>query len=284
MAITAAQVNDLRQRTGAGMMDCKRALEESNGDIQKAIEILRKKGASVAAKRAEKSANEGLVVTKVSDDKKLGTILEINCETDFVAKSADFINLANFVIDTVHKSKPKNVEELLKNSNVQDKLNDVLGKVGEKIEISRFDIMEANDGLLVDYIHMGSKLGVLIKFENVKAGNDELYSIGKDMAMQVAAMNPISVKREDVPKDTVDKEIEIYKELAKKEGKPEQMLEKIAMGRLNKFYQENVLLEQAFIKDNSKTVSDLLKEFNAKHSTSARVARFDRFHLGDEKK
>ena len=284
MAITAAQVNDLRQRTGAGMMDCKRALEEANGDIQKAIEILRKKGASVAAKRAEKSANEGLVVTKVSDDKKSATILEINCETDFVAKSEDFVKLAKFVIDAVHKKKPKNVEELLKNSDVQDKLNEVLGKVGEKIEISRFDIMEANDGLLVDYIHMGSKLGVLIKFDDVKNGTDELYSIGKDMAMQVAAMNPISVKREDVPKSTVDKEIEIYKELAKKEGKPEQMLEKIAMGRLNKFYQENVLLEQAFIKDNSKTVSDLLKEFNTKHGSSTKVARFDRFHLGDEKK
>lgn len=284
MAITAAQVNDLRQRTGAGMMDCKRALEEANGDIQKAIEILRKKGASVAAKRAEKSANEGLVVTKLSDDKKFGTILEINCETDFVAKSEDFVNLAKFVIDAIHKNKPKNVEELMKNSDVQDKLNDVLGKVGEKIEISRFDIIEAKDGLLVDYIHMGSKLGVLIKFDDVKAGNDELYLIGKDMAMQVAAMNPISVKREDVPKDTVEKEIEIYKELAKKEGKPEQMLEKIAMGRLNKFYQENVLLEQAFIKDNSKTVSDLLKEFNTKHSSNAKVARFDRFHLGDEKK
>ena len=284
MAITAAQVNDLRQRTGAGMMDCKRALEEANGEIQKAIEILRKKGASVAAKRAEKSANEGLVVTKVSDDKKSATILEINCETDFVAKNEDFVNLAKFVIDAAHKNKPKNVEELLKISDVQDKLNDVLGKVGEKIEISRFDIMEAKDGLLVDYIHMGSKLGVLIKFEDVKAGNDELFSIGKDMAMQVAAMNPISIKREDVPKATVEKEIEIYKELAKKEGKPEQMLEKIAMGRLNKFYQENVLLEQAFIKDNSKTVSDLLKEFNTKHSSNAKVARFDRFHLGDEKK
>jgi elongation factor Ts len=284
MAITAAQVNDLRQRTGAGMMDCKRALEEANGDIQKAIEILRKKGASVAAKRAEKSANEGLVVTKVSDDKKSGTILEINCETDFVAKSEDFVKLAKFAVDAVHKNKPKNVEELLKNSDVQDKLNEVLGKVGEKIEISRFDIMEANDGLLVDYIHMGSKLGVLIKFEDVKAGIDELYSIGKDIAMQVAAMNPISVKREDVPKTTVDKEIEIYKELAKKEGKPEQMLDKIAMGRLNKFFQENVLLEQAFIKDNSKTVSDLLKEFNAKHNSNTKVARFDRFHLGDEKK
>lgn len=284
MAITAAQVNDLRQRTGAGMMDCKRALTEANGDIQKAIEILRKKGASVAAKRAEKSANEGLVVTKISDDKKFATILEINCETDFVAKSEDFVNLAKFVTDEVYKSKPKNINELMNNSAVKDKLNDVLGKVGEKIEISRFDNIEAKDGLLVDYIHMGSKLGVLIKFEDVKSGNDELFLIGKDIAMQVAAMNPISVKREDVPKETVDKEIEIYKELAKKEGKPEQMLEKIALGRLNKFYQENVLLEQAFIKDNSKTVGDLLKEFNTKHSSNARIAKFDRFHLGDEKK
>ena len=285
MAITAAQVNDLRQRTGAGMMDCKRALEESNGDIQKAIEILRKKGASVAAKRAEKSANEGLVVTKISDDSKSGTILEINCETDFVAKSEDFVNLSNFVTDIVHNQKPKNVEELLnENSNVQDKLNEVLGKVGEKIEISRFDILEANNGLLVDYIHPGSKLGVLVKFDEVKDGKDELSVIGKDIAMQVAAMNPISIKREDVPKDVVDKEIEIYKELAKKEGKPEQILEKIALGRLNKFYQENVLMEQAFIKDNSKTVGDLLKEFNSKHGSNTKVTKFDRFHLGDEKK
>ena len=144
--------------------------------------------------------------------------------------------------------------------------------------------MEANNGLLVDYIHMGSKLGVLIKFDDVKDGNDELSQIGKDMAMQVAAMNPISIAREDVPKDVVDKELEIYKELAKKEGKPEQILEKIAMGRLNKFYQENVLLEQAFIKDNSKTVSDLLKEFNSRHSSNTKVTKFDRFHLGDENK
>ena len=285
MAITAAQVNDLRQRTGAGMMDCKRALEEANGDVQKAIEVLRKKGASVAAKRAEKSANEGLIVTKISDDKKTGTILEINCETDFVAKSEDFVNLADYIINAVHKNKPKNVEELLsKNSDVQNKLNDVLGKVGEKIEISRFDILEAENGILVDYIHMGSKLGVLIKFDDVKEGSDELSVIGKDMAMQVAAMNPISIKREDVPKTVVDKELEIYKELAKKEGKPEQILEKIAMGRLNKFYQENVLLEQAFIKDNSKTVGDLLKDFNSKHDSKTRVTKFDRFHLGDEKK
>ena len=196
-------------------------VQEADGDIQKAIEILRKKGASVAAKRAEKSANEGMVITKVSDDNKSGTILEINCETDFVAKSEDFVGLANFVVDEVHKSKPKSIEELLNNSAVQEKLNEVLGKVGEKIEISRFDTMEVANGLLVDYIHMGSKLGVLIKFDDLVEGSDELQAIGKDMAMQVAAMNPISVKREDVPKETVDKEIEIYKELAKKEGKPE---------------------------------------------------------------
>ena len=284
MAITAVQVNDLRQRTGAGMMDCKRALEEANGDTQKAIEILRKKGASVAAKRAEKTANEGLVVTRISDDKTFATILEINCETDFVAKSDDFVKLANIVVNEVHNSKPANLEALKNNPIVQDKLNEVLGKVGEKIEISRFDNVESKSGLIVDYIHMGSKLGVLIKFEDLKSGKDELYQIGKDMAMQVAAMNPISVKREDVAKEVIDKEIEIYKELAKKEGKPEQMLEKIAMGRLNKFYQENVLLEQAFIKDNSKSVGDLLKEFNSKHSSSVKVAKFDRFHLGDEKK
>ena len=261
MAITAAQVNDLRQRTGAGMMDCKRALEEANGDVQKAIEILRKKGASVAAKRAEKSANEGLIVTKVSDDKKSGTILEINCETDFVAKSEDFIKLADYIINAVHKNKPKNVEELLsKNLDVQNKLNDVLGKVGEKIEISRFDIFEANNGMLVDYIHMGSKLGVLIKFDDVNDGSDELSVIGKDMAMQVAAMNPISITREDVPKSVVDKELEIYKELAKKEGKPEQILEKIAMGKLNKFFKENTLLNQDFIKENKKSVKQYLQE------------------------
>jgi elongation factor Ts len=285
MAITAAQVNDLRQKTGAGMMDCKRALEEANGDIQNAIEILRKKGASVAAKRAEKTANEGVIITKVSDDKRYASIAEINCETDFVAKSSDFVNFAKFVIDKVHTSKIKSVNELLsKNSDLKDKLNEVLGKVGEKIEISRIDILEAENGMLVDYVHMGSKLGVVVKFEDVKDGIDELGIIGKDIAMQVAAMNPISINREDVPKTVVDKEIDIYKELAKKEGKPEQILEKIAQGRLNKFYQENVLLEQAFIKDNSKTVGDLIKEFNAKHSSKTKIVKFERFHLGDEKK
>ncbi|MEJ2617296.1 MAG: translation elongation factor Ts, partial [Ignavibacteriaceae bacterium] len=279
MAITAAQVNELRQKTGAGMMDCKKALTEANGDIQKAVEILRKKGASVASKRAEKTAGEGLILTKVSDDRKEGVIVEVNCETDFVANSDDFKNFADDVLNTIVSGKPKNVEELLKSNSLENKLNDVMGKVGEKMEISRFKTEETGNGLLVDYIHPGSKLGVLVKFEN-EADADNLSGLGKDIAMQVAAMNPICVYREEVPKDTINKEIEIYKEVAKKEGNPEQILDKIAQGKLNKFYQENCLIEQAFIKDNAKTIGDLIKEFNSKNNSDTKISLFYRFHLG----
>jgi elongation factor Ts len=240
MAITAQQVNVLRKKTGAGMMDCKKALIEADGDMEKAVEILRKKGAAVAAKRAEKSANEGLIVTKVSEDKKRGCIVEVNCETDFVAKSDQFITLANDVINTVYEKQPASVEELLtENKSLQDKVTEVLGKVGEKIEISRIASEEVKDGILVDYIHMGSKLGVLVKFDKVINGADELYALGKDIAMQVAAMNPISVSRDEIPKETIEKEIEIYKELAIKEGKPEQVLDKIANGKLYLFLKIN---------------------------------------------
>ena len=285
MQITASQVNELRKKTGAGMMDCKKALTEANGDYEKAIDILRKKGAAVAAKRAEKSANEGLVLIKISDDKKTGVIAEINCETDFVAKSEDFINLADSVLQTVFSQKPANKEDLLANNpTLYNQLNDVMGKVGEKIEISRFAIENVSEGVVVGYVHLGSKLGVLVKFEGAASGRDELTEIGKDIAMQVAAMKPICVYREEVPKDLIEKETDIYKELARKEGKPEQILEKIATGKINKFYQENCLVEQAFIKDNTKTVNDLIKEFNSKHGSNAKIVLFRRFHLGDEKK
>lgn len=286
MLITASQVNELRQKTGAGMMDCKRALTEANGDYEKAIDILRKKGAAVAAKRAEKSANEGLVLIKISDDKKTGVIAEINCETDFVAKSQDFINLADSVLQTVFSKKPANKEELLANNpTLNNQINDVMGKVGEKIEISRFAVENVSEGVVVGYVHLGSKLGVLVNFEAATAaGHDELAELGKDIAMQVAAMKPICVYREEVPKDLIEKEIDIYKEIARKEGKPEQILEKISTGKLNKFYQENCLVEQAFIKDNTKTVNDLLKEFNSKYGSNAKIVLFRRFHLGDEKK
>ena len=285
MSVTAAQVNELRKKTGAGLMDCKKALVEANGDLQKAIEILRKKGAAVAAKRAEKSANEGLILTKVADDKKSAAIVEVNCETDFVAKSEDFVSFAQVVLDEVYVKKPASVEELLNDSaSTKSKLDEVLGKVGEKIEISRFANENDSSGMLEDYIHPGSKLGVLVKFSEVGDGTDELSTLAKDIAMQIAAMNPICVKREEVPKETVEKEMDIYKELARKEGKPENILEKIAQGRLNKFYQENVLIEQAFIKDNSKTVGELLKEFNSKHNSAVKISLFHRFHLGDENK
>lgn len=285
MAVTAELVNQLRKKTGAGMMDCKKALIEANGDIDKAIEILRKKGAAVAAKRAEKTANEGLVLTKISDDKSYGTILEINCETDFVAKSDDFVKLAETVLQAAHQNKTGSVAELIESdSNLKNMINDVLGKVGEKIEVSRFANETAANGIVVGYIHLGSRLGVLVRFDDVDGKKDEFDDISKDIAMQIAAMNPICVSREEVPKATIEKEIDIYKELAKKEGKPEQMLDKIATGRLNKFYQENVLLEQAFIKDNSKSVSDLLREFNSKNGTNIKIKLFHRYHLGDENK
>ncbi|HLG31568.1 MAG TPA: translation elongation factor Ts [Ignavibacteriaceae bacterium] len=285
MTITAAQVNELRKKTGAGMMDCKNALVEADGDMTKAIEILRKKGTSVAAKRADRTANEGMVLTKISDDKKRGSILELNCETDFVAKSEDFVKLANKAIKTAFEKRDDSVTNLLeKNQDLNDMLHDVLGKVGEKIEISRLANEEAANGILVDYVHPGSKLGVLVKFDNVKNNYDELVELGKDVAMQVAAMNPLCVTREEVAKETIEKEIEIYKEVSRKEGKPEQILEKIALGKLNKFYQENILLEQAFIKDNSKTVGDLIKEYNLKHKSDSKIGLFHRFHLGDEKK
>lgn len=289
MSISAAQVKELRDKTGAGMMDCKKALTEADGDFQKAIEILRKKGASVAAKRAERSANEGVVLTRLSDDNKRGIILEVNCETDFVANSDDFMDFANIVLDTVDVHEPENVEALLaleKDGNkIENLLTEVLGKIGEKIEVSRFAIEKVDDGTLVDYVHHGSKLGVLVRSENVKdEGKEDIIEILKDVAMQIAAMNPGYIDRDEVPADVIEKEKEIYKEVAKKEGKPEHILDKIAEGKLNKFYEENCLVDQAYIKDNSKSISDLINEYNKKHSSETKITKFHRFHLSDEKK
>lgn len=289
MAITAEQVKLLRDKTGAGMMDCKKALTESEGDFDKAIEILRKKGASVAAKRAERTANEGVVLTYVSEDKKTAIMAEVNCETDFVAKSDDFKNFAQLVLDTIVKNKPSTVEELMSTKYdgklLSEELEALIGKIGEKIAVSRFTIETTADGAVVDYIHQGSKLGVLVRADNIGSGDvNEMSSLLKDVAMQVAAMKPYFVYREEVPQDLIGKEIEIYKELSRKEGKPEQILDKIAQGKLVKYYQENCLAEQAFIKDNSKSVGDLFKEYNQKYSTNARLVLFHRFHLSDEKK
>ena len=289
MAISASQVKELREKTGAGMMDCKKAMEEANGDFEKATEILRKRGAAVAAKRAERNANEGIVLTRIYNNGKSAAILEVNCETDFVAKSDEFINFSNFVIDIIVEKQPADIPSLLELSKdgkkVAEELHSLIGKIGEKIEISRFAIENAETGLIVDYIHAGSKLGVVINAENVPAEKStEFQSILKDIAMQIAAMRPLSIYRDEVDKSVVEKEVDIYKELARKEGKPEHILEKIAVGKLNKFYEENCLFEQAFVKDNTKKISSLIDEFNKANSTQAKLTKFRRYHLSDEKK
>ncbi len=289
MAVSAQQVKELRDKTGAGMIDCKKALEESNGVLEVAIDILRKKGASVAAKRAERTANEGTVLTRIFDDGKSAVMIEVNCETDFVAKNEDFLSFANLALEALVANKPADLDALMALSfdgkNLADELNALIGKIGEKIQVSRFTIETSVNGILVDYIHHGSKLGVLISADNLPADKAvEFTPMLKDFAMQVAAMRPISVYRDEVDKTLIEKELEIYKELARKEGKPEQILEKIATGKLNKYYEENCLFEQAFVKDNSKKVSTLIDEFNQKNGTQAKLAQFKRFHLSDEKK
>lgn len=289
MAISASQVKELRNKTGAGMMDCKKALTEAEGDFNKAIEILRKKGASVAAKRAERTANEGIVKTKVLDEGKGAVIVEVNCETDFVASSDDFLNFADYVLEAVIELKPASMDELMKatykDNVVETYLSDVMGKIGEKIAVSRFKIESVEDGLLVDYVHHGAKLAVIVKAEKTAAvDSDKLSALLKDVAMQTAAMHPKFLKRDEVPADVIEKEKDIYKEVARKEGKPEQILDKIAEGKLNKYYQEACLLEQAYIKDNAKSIANIFEEFNKENSSEVELTAFYRFHLSDENK
>lgn len=279
MAVTSEQVKLLREKTGAGMMDCKRALEESGGDFEKAIEYLRKKGAATAQKRAGKMAKEGAIVTRVSRSGKLGTVVEINCETDFVARGADFVNFANAVAEAVEKHKPSTVEEAMKlpsasGKRISELLNELLAKVGEKIDIRRFVIFDSRDGLIGAYTHMGSKIGVLVELGTLAGSNDGAV-MSRDVAMQVAAMNPLYIKRDEVKKETVDREMEIYRTQARNEGKPEQVVERIATGKLEKFFQEVCLLEQTFIKDPVKTIKEIL-------GSNFTIRRFQRFHLGED--
>jgi len=289
MAITASQVKELRDKTGAGMMDCKKALVEADGNFEKAIEILRKKGASVAAKRAGRDANEGIVLTKILDDGKTGLILEVNCETDFVANSDDFVNFANFIFDAIEAKNPANIEELLStdfdSKNVGEELTNITGKIGEKIQISRFKLESSENSLYANYVHHGSKLAVLIKADGVEGTDlNSLKNTLIDIAMQAAAMKPIYLNKEDVPEDVINKEKDIYMEISRKEGKPDHILEKIAEGKLNKFFQEICLNEQTYVKDNSKVVKDIIADFNKINSSDVKLSTFYRYHLGDENK
>jgi elongation factor Ts len=255
VTISAADVNKLRLSTGAGMMDCKKALIETNGDFEAAVDVLRKKGQKVAANRADRAASEGCVLSKVSADKKFGVVLSLNCETDFVAKNEGFVTLANSFIDLALSKKVKSVEEFsqldFNGIKVADKLIEQTGVIGEKIEIGTYEILEAE--FIGTYIHAGNRLAVIVAFN--KATDDET---GKQVSMQVAAMNPIAIDEKSVPKEVVDREIEVGKDLAIQEGKPAEMAEKIAMGRLNKFYKESTLLNQEFVRDNKLTIKQFL--------------------------
>ncbi|HEX9006367.1 MAG TPA: translation elongation factor Ts [Bacteroidota bacterium] len=280
MAITTEMIKKLRDNTGAGMMDCKKALEQTGGDMTAAVEYLRKKGAAVAAKRADRAAKEGMIVTRVSADGKTGVVVEVNCETDFVGRSPDFAAFADAVAAATEQQKPASVEELLSLAASDGKTlaamqNDLLAKVGEKIEVRRFHIVRAKEGLVSSYTHMGSKIGVLVEVTGMTQAQ-AVAGLGRDMAMQIAAMNPMVVHRADVDKETVDRELDIYRTQAKNEGKPDKILDKIAAGRLEKFYQEVVLHEQLFIKDSAKTIKDVLQE------AGAGVIQFVRYHLGEE--
>lgn len=283
MSISAQDVNKLRQMTGAGMMDCKKALTEANGDFEKAIEILRKKGQKVSASRSDREAKEGSVFVKVSDDKKEAVLIALNCETDFVAKNEEFQSLGKMIADVAFANKPADKDALLSQKagdlTLNDKIVELVGKIGEKIEVSEFVHMKGE--AVVPYIHAGAKLGVLVSLKGLPAGQagvngKDVTDAGKDVGMQIAAMNPVAVDETSVDKTVIEKELEIAKAQILAEGKPENMVEKIAQGKLNKFFKDNTLLPQAFVKDNSKTVAQYLDSV----SKGLTVAEFKRVSIG----
>jgi elongation factor Ts len=267
MAITAADVNKLRQQTGAGMMDCKKALEESNGDFEAAVDFLRKKGAKVAASRADRDAKEGVVLSKTSADKKTAVVVSVNCETDFVAKNADFIQFADTITTIALDKKPENIDALKAlpfngEITVGDKFMEQVGKIGEKIDIGYYNLISAAQ--VVGYIHPGNRLAVAIGFSHPVS--DE---VAKNIAMQAAAMAPVAIDKDDVDKTTIERELEIARETTRAEGKAEDMVEEIAMGKLNKFYKDSTLLNQEFFIDNKMTVRQYLQSVEKDLTVSA---------------
>ena len=261
MTITAAEVNKLRQQTGAGMMDCKKALMEANGDFEAAIDILRKKGQKIAANRQDREAKEGYVYGKVTADGKRGVVVAVCCETDFVGNNADFIKYGESILDLALQNNPATIEELkslkLGDRTVADTLIDQMGKIGEKIDVVDYRNVKAEK--VIVYNHPGNKLTSMIGFNETPAGIDVA---GKDVAMQVAAMAPVAIDKDDVDQKMIEREIEIGKDQARQEGKPENMIEKIALGKLNKFYNEYTLLNQVFIKDEKKTIRQFLESID----------------------
>ena len=272
VTITAADINKLRQQTGAGMMDCRKALVESNGDFEDAIDYLRKKGQKVAALRGDREAKEGVIIAKTTSDKKTGYVINVSCETDFVSKNTEYIAFAQSIMDAVINNKVQSVEELmdvkLGSESIKDKVNEQIAKIGEKISVSKFEKLDAP--YVASYIHGAFRMGVLVGL------NKENEEAGKDVAMQIAAMNPLAIDQQSIAQEMIDRERNIAIEQVKAEGKPAEMAEKIANGKINKFFKESTLLAQSFVKDGNQSVGDYLKSLDA----DLKVTGFVRVALG----
>ena len=274
--ITASEVNKLRQMTGAGMMDCKNALVETQGDFEAAVDYLRKKGAKIAAKRADREATEGCVIAMVNESRSAGVIVLLACETDFVAKNEAFVELAKSITSLAMDNKPADLDALkalsLNGVAVADRLLDEVAKIGEKIDVTKYELVEGSN--VVSYIHGSNRMGVLVEMNN--AATDANMVAGKDVAMQIAAMNPVAVNRDSVDANTIERELEIGREQARAEGKPEAMIDRIATGKLEKFFKESTLIAQDFVKDGSLTVEKYLSSVEP----GLTVTRFKRVQLG----
>jgi elongation factor Ts len=277
--ITAAEINKLRQTTGAGMMDCRKALVESDGDFEKAIDYLRKKGQKVAALRSDREAKEGVIIAKTTADQKTGLIITLACETDFVSKNAEFVAVAQSIMDIAIQNNVKSLDELkackLENVTVSDKIDDQVAKIGEKIQLARFERIDAD--AVASYIHGAYRMGVLV---GLNKNTPEALEAGREVAMQIAAMNPVAVDQDSVSKEMIDREKAIVTDQIRNDpkmaGKPDEMIEKIAVGKLNAFFKENTLTAQPFVKDASKTVAEHLKSVDS----GLKVTQFKRVQLG----
>jgi len=277
--ITAAEINKLRQTTGAGMMDCRKALIESDGDFEKAIDYLRKKGQKVAALRSDREAKEGVIIATTTDDRKSGFIITLACETDFVSKNAEFVSVAKEIMDVAVKNNVKSLEELMSsklgNVTVSDKIDDQVAKIGEKIQLTRFERIDAD--AVASYIHGAYRMGVLV---GLNINSDAAIQAGREVAMQIAAMNPVAVDQDHVSTEMIAREKAIVTDQIRNDpkmaGKPDEMIEKIAVGKLNAFFKENTLTAQPFVKDASKTVAEHLKSVDS----ALKVIQFKRVQLG----
>lgn len=282
--ISAQMVKELRETTGAGMMDCKKALTEAEGDMKRAIDILREKGLSKAAKKADRVAAEGLVAIELSSDNKLASIVEVNSETDFVAKNKDFQEFVKDVAEIVKEGSLSTVEELLKATHKEGKelqavLNDRIAKIGEKLDVRRFEKV-STDGKVAGYIHGGGKIGVLVELAT-DSDNEKVVALGKDIAMQIAAMNPKYISRDDVDQDYIAHETEVLTQQALNEGKPANIVEKMVVGRLNKELKEVCLVDQVFVKDSELTIGKLIDKVSKEVGSDIKVVKMVRFEVGE---